>query len=519
MSAAAKDELERTEVHHAPHKLKGDKEDLKRKAPETLRRKIKGRKYRRRRRFFLGTLALFLFALGVFIFLAYDHYVTFPGLMARDSIHATGRGLDYIELAWDEVRNTDKYSVYVKERVSKEEDIPSSDYVLDGTWSRYNCTGESIKIEGLKEGSSYSFSIRPDNDKAKGLYTSVRNFSTKKTQNVEAISDMTKLTCSKPFRIDADAKTELVYESDNTEVAEILDTGEINITGAGNAVITVHAKETAEFVQSSTEVNLTVIDASPVRAGGAKAYYIHHLDTDNCDVVKEITGADGHDVPQSFGYTGDRYMIAYGMSGQGRIVSYPVDGDGAEDKVVIAPSIAMNHPNGFAYADENKTCYSVRGWSSRAITYDTETGDFGTMNFSYGCSGIGYDRKEKLIYTSSRTLMAAYDIRDYSVVNTTDVVSHSGSWATQDVGGHAGIMLRCLSPSGNVHGTNCIDLYDMREGVYLGSFSCDLSEVESAIVNKDGFLEILANNSGSTDYIWRTNINIETLAEGIDYGD
>ena len=150
------------------------------------------------------------------------------------------------------------------------------------------------------------------------------------------------------------------------------------------------------------------------------------------------------------------------------------------------------------------------------MTYDTETGKFNTMNFRYGCSGIGYDRKEKKMYTSSRTLMASYDVADdFSVANTCGVVSHSGYMATQDIGGHAGIMLRCLSGS-NKHGINYIDLYDMRNGTYLGSFSCDLSEVESAIVNNEGFLEILANNTSDKDYIWRTDVNIETLAEGLE---
>ena len=494
-------------------------DEIKKETPKKPGRKIKSHKYRRRKRFFLGTLALFLFALGVFVYLSYDHYVTYPGILARDSIRAKDRGLDFIELSWDEVRNTDEYTVYVKEHVSKEEDVLSSEYNIDESWESYSSKDGSIKIDGLKEGTSYSFSIRPDNEKAEGLYTSVRNFRTKKSQKVKAVRSITKLTCSKPFKIDAEAETDLVYESDNPEVAEITDKGEIKITGEGNAVITVRAKESEDFVQDSTEVDLQVLYSLPVRAGGARAYYIGHLDSDNCDVVKVITGANGHIVPQSFGYTGDKYIIAYGMSGQGRIVTYPVDGEGQEGKEVIVPGIAMSHPNGFAYADETKLCYCVKGMSTRAITYDTETGGFSTMNFSYGTSGIAYDRKEKLIFTSSKTLMASYDIKDYSVVNTTGVVSHSGSWATQDIGGHGGIMLRCLSPNGNTHGINCIDLYDMREGVYLGSFSCDLSEVESAIVNKDGFLEILANNSGSSDYIWRTNINIDTLSEGIDYGE
>ena len=111
--------------------------------------------------------------------------------------------------------------------------------------------------------------------------------------------------------------------------------------------------------------------------------------------------------------------------------------------------------------------------------------------------------------------MAAYDIsKGYKTVNTTGVVKHSGHTYTQDCGGYAGIMMRVLSGS-NKHGTNYIDLYDMKNGAYLGSLSCDLSEVESCIVNKDGFLEILANNKSKTDYIWRTDINIETIGEGL----
>ena len=55
----------------------------------------------------------------------------------------------------------------------------------------------------------------------------------------------------------------------------------------------------------------------------------------------------------------------------------------------------------------------------------------------------------------------------------------------------------------------------MKNGRYLGTFSCDLSEVESCIVDNDGFLEILANNSSNEDYIWKTDLNIETLGEGL----
>ena len=229
-------------------------------------------------------------------------------------------------------------------------------------------------------------------------------------------------------------------------------------------------------------------------------------------MVKRVTGAGGAVIPQGLAYTGDKYIISYGMGSPNRIISFDVEGDG---KDVSVPKISMGHPNGFTYANENGICYCVKGWTSKAFTYEPTSNSYGTINLSYGCSGIGYDRKEKLLYTCSRTAMVAYDISDgYSVKYRCGVVKHSGTVYTQDCGGHAGIMLRCLSGSSK-HGTNYIDLYDMKNGRYLGTFSCDLSEVESCIVDNDGFLEILANNSGSEDYIWKTDLNIETLGEGL----
>lgn len=500
-------------MQHAPHRLRDSKEDLKKRPPRRLVRNIREVSRRRQRRRLIVILGIFFFACFVMGVVIYDHYRTYPAIMERDSIYATDRGSDYIALAWNKVRNAAKYKVYVKEHFQKEAELKTREIQIDDSWMEYDSDTESIKVEGLEEGSSYSFVIRPDSEVAEGLYTTVRNFRTKKSQSIELTQKVTKLTCSKPFKLAATAETELVYESDNPEVAEVLDSGEINIIGKGNAEIRVHAKETDEYEQNSAVVELQVLDATPVRAGGAKARNIYHLDSENCEVVKKITGSGGAVIPQSFGYTGDQYIVAFGMGSPNRIISFDVKGKGKE---VSVPKVSMGHPNGFAYADENKTCYCVKGWTSRAVTYKPETGEYGVMNFAYGCSGVAYDRKEKLLYTSSRTLMAAYSISDgYSVVNTAGVVSHSGSLETQDIGGHGGIMLRCLSPSGNKHGTNYIDLYDMRNSTYLGTLSCDLSEVESAVVNKDGFLEILANNSGSPDYIWRTDINIETLAEGI----
>lgn len=444
------------------------------------------------------------------------HYREYPGKVERDTILCEDRGADFLTIKWEEPHNVDVYHVYYKvsdeETVDGDEAVESGKKDPDESWAVVDSQGGEARIEGLQESTKYSFIVRGDNANHKGHPTGIRNFMTKKAQTLDVTKQITKFTCSEPFRLAASAKTEVVLESSDPEVATVNEAGEIVPAGEGVTEITVHAKETAEYEGVEEVVELRVLSTEPVSAGGASAHLIYHLDADNCEVVKQITGSGGAEVPQGFGYTGDKYIVSYGMGSPNRIISFDVDGDGKE---VSVPAISLGHPNGFTYADENGRCYCVKGWSSKAVTYEPTSGSYDSVTLPYGCSGIGYDRKQKLLYTCSRTAMVAYDISSgYKVVNTTGVVRHSGYVYTQDCGGHGGIMMRCLSGS-NKHGTNYIDLYDMRKGTYLGSFSCDLSEVESVIVDKDGFLEILANNSSGTDYIWKTQINMDTLSEGI----
>ena len=472
-------------------------------------------------RFFSLAAVILMAAVTVAGIMIHDHYVSYPGRVERDSIRAVERGSDHVTLAWDETRNTKDYKVYCKEHTAATDNIDEIDDTsventkaeLDDTWIELRTVAPMATVGGLKEDTSYSFIVRADNDEHQGLATKIRNFRTKKPQTLSVPKMITKFTCSKPFRINAVAETGLVYESSDPSVAEVTETGEIRINSAGTADITVRAQETQSYEGAEDTVEVKAIETKPVDAGGASAHIIYHLDSDNCEVVKRVTGAGGAVVPQGLGYSGDKYIISYGMGSPNRIVSFDVDGDG---KDVSVPKIALGHPNGFTYADENGRCYCVKGWSSKAVTYEPTSGSYSSVTLPYGCSGIGYDRKEKLLYTCSRTVMAAYDISDGSSVKyKTGVVKHSGHVYTQDCGGHAGLMLRCLSGS-NKHGTNYIDIYDMKHGKYLGTFSCDLSEVESCIVDNEGFLEILANNTSGTDYIWKTDINIETLGEGLE---
>lgn len=468
-------------------------------------------------RFFSAAAVVLMLAITVSGIMIYNHYNEYPGKVDRDSIRADNRGADFIRLIWDEPHNVDVYKIYYKEHDSSVDEL-DPDYFrreeeIDDSWSVEESKDGKVKIKGLKEDTSYSFVLRGDNSEHEGHATEVRNYRTKKSQELKVKRKITKLTSSKAFRLKVKAETGIMFETSDPSVIEIdTATGELKPVGPGIADITVQAKSTSEYEGAEEVVEIEVIESEPVKAGGASAHVIYRLNSENCEIVKSITGSGGAVVPQGLAYTGDKYIVSYGMGNPNRIVTFDVDGDG---KDVSVPKVAMGHPNGFTYANENGRCYCVKGWSSKAVIYEPTSGSYSSVTLPYGCSGIGYDRKEKLLYTCSRTAMVAYKISDgYEVVNRVGVVKHSGYTYTQDCGGHAGIMMRCLSGKSK-HGTNYIDLYDMKNGNYLGTIACDLSEVESCIVNKDGFLEILANNSSGTDYIWKTDINIETIGEGL----
>lgn len=477
----------------------------------------------KRIRYALYAFVLVLATFTAAVVMAVNHYNMYPGKVERDSLSSPGRGSDYIIVGWDETHSTDMYKVWVKERDLVKKDIEKAkaeagdeetpEIVPDETWDEYETTVPEITVKGLEPDTSYSFIVRADNVEKEGVATQPRNFKTKRSQKIKVRKMITKFTFSKPFKPKVSAETDVTYETGDPKVAVVdPETNKIKITGEGETEITITARSSREFEAAKRTVELKVIDADPVSAGGATPNIIYYLDSDNCELVKKVTGSGGAVVPQGLAYTGDKYIISYGMGSPNRIISFDVDGDG---KSVSVPSVSLGHPNGFTYANENGRCYCVKGWSSKAYTYEPTSDSYGSVNLSYGCSGIGYDRKKKLLYTCSRTAMVAYDISDgYSVKYRCGVVNHSGTVYTQDCGGHAGILLRCLSGASK-HGTNYIDLYDMKNGRYLGTLSCDLSEVESCIVNKDGFLEILSNNSSNVDYIWKTDLNIDTLGEGL----
>ena len=72
--------------------------------------------------------------------------------------------------------------------------------------------------------------------------------------------------------------------------------------------------------------------------------------------------------------------------------------------------------------------------------------------------------------------------------------------------------MHCVSGK-NPQGTNYIDFYDLISNRYIGSAECELNEVESLIVDDEGYIELLSIGNNNKNYIWKTPINMQELSE------
>lgn len=453
----------------------------------------------------VGLMVLLVLVL-VFIYVAYQDYCERPGVLTPDDVEAIERTTNSITLQWDSNRNTDVYYVYYKKSGSENKDWSILELKDDKTQEK-----DTIKIKDLEEGTRYRIVVRADNKERKGFVTKGKIYSTKSNQKIVSKDSYSKLKGSKSFYIQAKAKTAMEFSSDNKKIATVNKTsGKVVIKSAGKATITIKARENNYYVPAEKKIQIIVLDSKKQKLNNAKADIIYQLEENDCEIERTITGVGNIHVPQGLAYTGDKYIVAYGTSGAQRIVTFDIDGN---EKEVSVPSVNMGHPNGFTYCNKTGLCYSVRGWSRKVITYNPKSDEYGETSLSYGCSGIAYDRAKKRFYTSSRTAMREYSgDGKFNHIKAIGVVKHSEKVYTQDCGAYAGILIHCLSGSSK-HATNYIDLYDMEKEIYLGSFECDLGEIESVIVDEDGYLEIMANQFAKEDYIYRTPINIGDLTE------
>lgn len=412
----------------------------------------------------------------------YTGYTSRPGLI--QTVEAMDRKTDSLTLKWTPARNAERY--VISRRGAEDVTVPGDQ--------------SSLTVSGLEEGRSYSFEVKAVREDNESNVLKIKA-DTKRSQSIEGKQDQMKLSSMESLDLGLSAETDIRYTVEGET------TDDLNLNESGTISVKAEAVEDENYIQSEEyEVNVEVLDSVSDDPSSSSIHELYYLDKNNCELVEKIRGADGAKVPQSFGYDNGTYHIAYGMYDKQRIVTYSPDGE-----FVTTPKIKLGHPNGFTVADG--TFYCVKGFGGRCVTYNQEDDKWDIINLPVGASGIAYDRLAERFYTASKTGHTVYD-KDLNVIGSIPVVPHKGGYHTQDCGGHSGIMLHCISDS-TKHGINYVDLYDAVHSKYLGSIKCNLGEVESAIVNNDGFLELLCNTKKEEDYIYRTPVNIEDLGREI----
>ena len=245
---------------------------------------------------------------------------------------------------------------------------------------------------------------------------------------------------------------------------------------------------------------------NPTRGGSAR--YVYTFDSENCTQLFSITGYMGISTPQGIAYTGKKYYVLYGNYVGQRIVTYSANGKRLD---ATKFSFAIGHPNGITWDPKTGLCYIFKGHQKRIYTWNPKTNKFGKSATPYNSSGGSYDRSTGLIYASSKPGMFIFSSDgEFDMKGSFGRCNHGISHSAQDCGAGGGLMFHGVSGS-NYRVTNFLDVYRPDDGAYLGSIKVSLGETESAIVDKNGYVCLLINHSGTTDAIWKTPLNVKDL--------
>lgn len=242
---------------------------------------------------------------------------------------------------------------------------------------------------------------------------------------------------------------------------------------------------------------------------GGKERIVYTLDSSNCARKMRVTGYAKGMVPQGMAFTGKTYHIIFGMSDGQSIVSY--SSSGKRIKAVRVP-YNMGKPNAMTYNPNTGLCYILKGSQTKIYTWSPSTGRFGTSKTPYSSSGLSYDRSTDKIYATSLSGVRVYSSDGkFTHKKFFNKCTHSGKSYVQDCGAYGGIVVHAMS-SGNKFGKNYLDVYRASDGKYLGSLAVYLGELESVIINNEGFVELLVNHGGTyNEYIWKTPLNVKDL--------
>lgn len=246
---------------------------------------------------------------------------------------------------------------------------------------------------------------------------------------------------------------------------------------------------------------------------GGSVRKVFTFDSNNC-IKKLTTKAESSStcshVPQALAFSGSNYYVLYAMNGESQyIIRYNPDGSGRKR----FSTGKKGHLNGMTWDANSKKIIYTKGLQYTVYTLDPSNGKFSTATTTpHSNSGVGYDKKKKYMIFSSKTAINTYMADGiYTCTDEFERCSRSGTYYVQDCCAQNGFVFHCVSIGDKTGGNNYIDVYRVIDGKYMGSIQVKLGEIESAIVNNKGYLEILINATSWTDYVWRTPLKISDL--------
>ena len=442
--------------------------------------RMKSKRNRRKKQLKILSVLL-IFAITGTVITIYRDYEARPGFLEK--VWISDRGGDYLTVAWERPRNVSRF-------------------VIDCNGKIMTISGrkKEAKVTGLKEDTLYTISVRADSKERKGFEVLSAQAKTKKFSRIKGETTQVKFA-NRLSDLHMTAETPISFSSSNGSLTP--QDEKVIFTRSGDIKVTAKTKETEEYASVTEEINVEVLDAVNVDTEDAGMHIFYKLDRSNCECVQAITGVDEAVYPQAFIKYDGKYLVTYIRDDEQRLITF------GEGKNVEVPDWDLGHANGMTLADG--ICYMVEGNSSKCTTFEPYNDNYGSFELPYAASGIAYDESTDMFYTSSRKRLVAYD-RRFNVVNQIKIINRQDDFYVQDSCAYGGIMMHGVSGS-DEQGTNYIDFYDMREGKYLGSIECELNEIESLLVDEEGYIEIMSNTRELEDYIWKTPINMKMLCD------
>ena len=438
-------------------------------------------KRKRRKKQLKVLLVLLILAIAGTAITIYRDYEARPGFLEK--VWISDRGGDYLTVAWERPRNVSRFIV-----------------TCNGKTMKVSGRKKEVKVTDLKEDTFYTISVRADSKEREGFEALTAQSKTKKFARIKGETEQLKMA-NWPSDLHMSADTPIEFTTSNGSITPQGD--KVIFNRSGDITVKARTEETEEYASTTKEITVHVLDTVNVDANDADLHIFYKLDKSNCQCVRAISGVDEAVFPQAFVKYGGNYLVTYIGDEEQRLITF---GDG---KYVEEPQQDLGHANGLTLV--GNTCYMVEGYSGKCTTFNLDNENYDSFELPYAASGIAYDESTDMFYTSSRRRLIAYD-SNFNEVNQMELVDRWDEYYVQDSCAYGGIMLHGVSGS-DEQGTNYIDFYDMVEGRYLGSIECQLNEIESILVDEEGFIEIMSNARGTEDYIWKSPFNMKVLCD------